>query len=374
MSKITIKEVKNKKELNEFISYPLKLYKNNPYHVPQLKTFEKEILNPKKNPAFDYCEARYWLAYKDGKVVGRIAGIYNPKSNEIWNEKMMRYGWIDFDKDIDVADKLLKTVEEWGREKGMTGLHGPLGFTDMDLEGMLVEGFDELATQAVLYNYPYYPEFMEQLGFKKAIDWLQLEITIPKEVPEKIKRVSQIVQKKYNLKLKTFKKAKEVKPYASQVFDIINKSYTELYGFVPLTQKQVDSYVKMYFDMVNPKYLGFVVDENDKLVGFGLGVLSLSKAFQKAKGSLFPFGWYHILRALYKNDTLDLLLHAVLPEYNNKGVPAIFYEHMTQACIDNGVKTAITSHILEDNKPSLQMFNAYPKRQHLRRRIYEKSI
>ncbi len=374
MGEIIIKEVKTKKDLNTFIKYPLQLYKNNPYYVPQLSTFEKSTLDPKKNPAFDYCEAKYWLAYKDGKVVGRIAGIYNPKSNEIWNEKMIRYGWIDFEKDIDVADKLLKTVEEWGRAKGMTGLHGPLGFTDMDLEGMLVEGFEEIGTQAVIYNYPYYPEFMEKLGFKKATDWLQMEIKIPEKVPEKISRVSKIVQEKYGLRLKTFKKAKEVKPYAHQVFDIINKSYVDLYGFVPLTEKQIDYYVKLYFDMVNPKYLGFVVDENDRLVGFGLGVLSLSKAFQKAKGSLFPFGWFHILKALYKNDTLDLLLHAVLPEYKGKGVPAIFYEHMTQACIDNGVKTAITSHILEDNKPSLQMFNAYPKRQHLRRRIYEKSI
>ncbi len=374
MGEIIIKEVKTKKDLNTFIKYPLQLYKNNPYYVPQLSTFEKSTLDPKKNPAFDYCEAKYWLAYKDGKVVGRIAGIYNPKSNEIWNEKMIRYGWIDFEKDIDVADKLLKTVEEWGRAKGMTGLHGPLGFTDMDLEGMLVEGFEEIGTQAVIYNYPYYPEFMEKLGFKKATDWLQMEIKIPKKVPEKISRVSKIVQEKYGLHLKTFKKAKDVKPYAHQVFDIINKSYVDLYGFVPLTEKQIDYYVKLYFDMVNPKYLGFVVDENDRLVGFGLGVLSLSKAFQKAKGSLFPFGWFHILKALYKNDTLDLLLHAVLPEYKGKGVPAIFYEHMTQACIDNGVKTAITSHILEDNKPSLQMFNAYPKRQHLRRRIYEKSI
>jgi len=374
MGAIVIKEVQTKKDLNNFIKFPLKLYKNNPYYVPQLGTFEKSTLDPKKNPAFDYCEAKYWLAYKGDKIVGRIAGIYNPKSNEIWNEKMMRYGWIDFEEDIEVADKLLKTVEQWGKEKGMEGLHGPLGFTDMDLEGMLVEGFDEIGTQAVIYNYPYYPEFMEKLGFKKATDWLQMEIKIPEKVPEKITRVSKIVQEKYGLRLKTFKKSKDVKPYAHQVFDIINKSYVDLYGFVPLTEKQIDYYVKLYFDMVNPNYLGFVVDENDRLVGFGLGVLSLSKAFQKAKGSLFPFGWFHILKALYKNDTLDVLLHAVLPEYKGKGVPAIFYEHMTQACIDTGVKTAITSHILETNKPSLQMFNSFDKRQHLRRRIYERPI
>ena len=374
MSAIEIKEVQSKNDLKKFIGFPDKLYKGNPYRVPQLHTFERSTLDPKKNPAFEYCEAKYWLAYKDGKIVGRIAGILNPKSNEIWKEKVMRYGWIDFIDDKEVSQMLIKTLENWAKEKEMTELHGPLGFTDMDLEGMLVEGFDEIGTQAVLYNYDYYPKHMEEMGFKKITDWIQYELKIPDEVPDKIKRVSQIVQKKYNLKFKNFKKSKEVKPYARQVFDVINQSYTDLYGFVPLTDKQIDYYVNLYFDMVNPKYVGFVVDENDRLVGFGLGVLSLSKAMIKAKGKLFPFGWYHILKALYKNDTIDLLLHAVLPEYNGKGVPAIFYEHMTQACIDNGVTTAITSHILEDNKPSLQMFNAYEKRQHLRRRIYGKEI
>jgi GNAT superfamily N-acetyltransferase len=374
MSTIEIKEVLSKKDLKNFIEFPDKLYKGNPYRVPQLHTFEYATLDPKKNPAFEYCEAKYWLAYKNGKIVGRIAGILNPKSNDIWNEKMMRFGWIDFIDDLEVSKALIQTVENWAKEKQMTGVHGPLGFTDMDLEGMLVEGFDEMGTQAVIYNYDYYPVHMEKLGYAKATDWIQFELTLPKEVPAKIKRVSQIVQKKYNLKFKHFKKSKQVKPYARQVFDVINKSYTGLYGFVPLTEKQIDYYVNLYFDMVNPKYVGFVVDENDKLVGFGLGVLSLSKAMIKAKGKLFPLGWFHILKALYKNDTIDLLLHAVLPEYNNKGVPAIFYEHMTQACIDNGVTKAITSHILENNKPSLQMFNEYDKRQHLRRRIYAKDI
>ncbi len=370
MSKIEIKEVVSKKDLNTFIKFPDQLYKGNQYRVPQLHTFEKSTLMKEKNPAFDYCEAKYWLAYKDGKVVGRIAGILNPKSNEIWKENNMRFGWIDFIDDIEVSKALMDTVSEYAKEKGMDKVHGPLGFTDMDLEGMLVEGFDEIATQAVLYNYPYYPQHLEKLGYAKETDWLQLELKIPKEVPAKISRISKIVQEKYNLKYVKFKSSKDVKPYAKQVFDVINASYTELYGFVPLTEKQIEYYVNLYFDMVNPKYLGFVVDENDKLVGFGLGILSLSKAMIKAKGKLFPFGWFHLLKDLYYNDTIDLLLHAVLPEYHSKGVPAIFYEHMTQACIDNGVHTAITSHILEENKPSLQMFNPYDSRQHLRRRVY----
>ena len=374
MSTIEIKEVQSKKDLKKFIEFPDKLYKGNPYRVPQLHTFERSTLDPKKNPAFEYCEAKYWLAYRDGKIVGRIAGILNSKSNKIWNEKMVRFGWIDFIDDPAVSETLINTVEQWGKEKGMEAIHGPLGFTDMDLEGMLVEGFDEIGTQAVIYNYEYYPKHMENLGFVKDVDWLQMELKIPEEVPAKIRRVSKIVQEKYKLRYKHFKKSKEVKPYARQVFDVINKSYTNLYGFVPLTEKQIDYYVNLYFDMVNPKYVGFVVDENDKLVGFGLGVLSLSKAMIKAKGKLFPLGWFYILKALYKNDTIDLLLHAVLPEYNGKGIPSIFYEHMTQACIDNGVKTAITSHILETNKPSLQMFNSFDTRQHLRRRVYTKNI
>ena len=375
MAQIEIKEVQNKKDLKQFIAFPDKLYKNNPYRVPPLHTFEISTLDKDKNPAFEYCDAKYWLAYKNGKMVGRIAGIINHKSNDTWNEKNVRFGWIDFIEDQSVADALLNKVIDWGKQQGMTGIHGPLGFTDMDLEGMLVEGFEELSTQAEIYNYPYYPKTMEALGFHKDTDWLQMELDLHiKEVPEKIKRISKLVQQKYGLKYKKFKSAKEIKPYTQQLFELINLSYKDLYGFVPMTQKQIEYYTKMYFDMVNPKYVGMVVDENDKLIGFGLGFLSLSKAMQKAKGKMLPFGWFHLLKAMYYNDTIDLLLHAVHPDFHSKGVPAIFYENMTQACIDNGVTKAITSHILEDNKPSLQMFKNFEHRQHMRRRIYAKTF
>ncbi len=375
MASIQLKEVQSKKDLKKFIAFPDKLYEGNPYRVPPLHTFEISTLDKTKNPAFDFCEAKYWLAYRDGKIVGRIAGIINHKSNEIWKEKNIRFGWIDFIEDQSVAEALLNKVIEWGKEKGLTGIHGPLGFTDLDLEGMLVEGFEELSTQAEIYNYPYYPKFMEALGFHKDTDWIQMELDLHiKEVPEKIKRISKIVQQKYGLQYKKFKSSKQIRPYAQQVFELINISYKDLYGYVPLTQKQIDYYIKMYFDMVNPKYVGMVVDKNDKLIGFGLGFLSLSKAMQKAKGKLFPFGWFYLLKAMYFNDTIDLLLHAVHPDFQGKGVPAIFYEKMTQACIDNGVTKAITSHILEDNKPSLQMFKNFKHRQHMRRRIYAKEF
>jgi hypothetical protein len=325
MENIVIKDVMSKSDLNKFISFQDKLYKGNKYRVPQLHMYEKAALMPKKNPAFEFCEARYWLASKGSEIVGRIAGIINHKSNEIWKEKHLRFGWIDFIDDINVSSALIKTVEDWAKQKGMTAVHGPLGFSDMDLEGMLVEGFDEIGTQAVIYNYDYYPVHLKKLGYIKDTDWIQLELKIPEKVPEKILRISELVQKKYNLKLLKIKKAKDILPYAKSIFKIINESYTNLYGFVTLTEKQITYYTDQYFSMVNPKYIGLVIDKNNKLVGFGLGFLSLSKALMKAKGKLFPFGFIPILKDMKKNDTIDLLLHAVKPEYFNKGVPAIFY-------------------------------------------------
>ncbi|RLD54389.1 MAG: hypothetical protein DRJ01_18080 [Bacteroidetes bacterium] len=372
MSKIEIKEVKSKSDLNKFIAFPNKLYKGNKYRVPQLNAFEKSTLSPKKNPAFDFCEAKYWLAYKNGKIVGRIAGIINHKSNEIWKEKYVRFGWIDFIDDYDVSAALIKTVEDWAKSLNMEAVHGPLGFSDLDLEGMLVEGFSEISTQAEIYNYPYYPVHLEKIGYIKDVDWIQLKFNLPKNVPEKIIRVAEIVKKKYNLKLLKVKKAKEILPYVKSMFNTLNESYENLYGFVPLSEKQISYYTKQYFSMVNPKYVGFVIDEKDEVIAFGLSFFSLSKALMKAKGKLFPFGFIPILKAMKKNDTIDLLLHAVKPKYQNKGIPAIFYADMTQACIDDGIKTAITSHILEDNKPSLQMFNAFDTQQYLRHRIYVK--
>ena len=372
MSKIEIIEVSSKSELNKFIAFPDKLYKGNKYRVPQLHSFEKSTLMKEKNPAFEFCEARYWLAYKGNKIVGRIAGILNKKSNEIWNEKYIRFGWIDFIDNFQVSSALINIVEKWAESLGMKGIHGPLGFTDMDLEGMLVEGFNEIATQATIYNYPYYPKHLEKMLFKKDVDWIQHEIKIPNEVPERVKRITNLVMKKYNLRILDAKKAKDVLPYAKKMFDTLNEAFGHLYGYVALTDKQIEKYTKDYFSIMDPKYICFVLNEDDDVVGFGITVLSLSKALQKAKGNLFPIGFIHILKALKKNDTVDMLLQGVKPDYIKKGVAAIFYNKLMQAYIDNGIKTAITSHILEGNKNSHQMFDAYETRQHLRRRIYVK--
>jgi len=372
---IRVIEVQTKKQLSEFIKFPDKLYKGNKYRVPQLHIYEKSSLSPDKNPAFDFCEAKYWLAYENNKIVGRIAGIINNKSNEIWNEKAVRFGWIDFVDNINVSSALISSVENWGRLKGMTIVQGPLGFTDMDLEGMLVEGFNEISTQTVIYNYPYYPVHLEKNGYSKDVDWIQYEIKVPAQIPDKVKQISELVQRKYNLKILNFKKAKDILPYATKMFYTYNEALKNLYGFVPLTEKQIKYYISQYFSMVNPKYINFVVDNNDEVVGFGLCFLSLSKAFMKAKGKLFPFGFIHILKAMRKNDTADLLIQAVKDEYKTKGIPAIFYAQMMQTFIDNGVKTAISSSVLEQNKSSLLMFTkGYETRQHMRRRSYTKHL
>jgi len=372
MSKIQIQEVKSKSDLNKFIAFPNKLYSGNKFRVPQLDIYEKKSLDRKKNPAFEFCDAKYWLAYIDNKIVGRIAGIINHKSNEIWNEKHMRFGWIDFIDDIEVSKSLIETVEEWAKQNGLTAVHGPLGFSDMDLEGMLVEGFDEIGTQAVIYNYAYYPTHLEKLGYVKDVDWIQHEISIPKEVPERVKRISDLVLIKYNLKILETKKAKDILPYAKKMFQTLNEAFQHLYGYVPLTDKQIEQYTKDYFSAIDHKYVCFVLNKEDDVVGFGISILSLSKALQKANGKLFPFGFIHVLKALKKNDTIDLLLQGVKPDYIKKGIAAVFYNNLMQACIDNGIKTAITSHILEGNNSSHQMFDAYETRQHLKRRAYIK--
>ncbi|MBN1650914.1 MAG: hypothetical protein JW857_06275 [Bacteroidales bacterium] len=375
MKNLKIIEVKSSTDLKKFIAFPDKLYKGNKYRVPQLHSFEKSTLIESKNPAFEFCEAKYWLAYHDNTIVGRIAGIINRKTNEIWKEKNARFGWIDFIDDFEVSALLIKTVEQWAVENGMNAVHGPMGFSDMDLEGMLVDGFEEIATQATLYNYPYYPIHLEKLGYAKDVDWVQYEIKVPDQVPDKVKRIAAIVEKKYDLKVLRPKSGKDLLPYASGMFQALNESYKDLYGFVPLTEKQIAYYIKQYFSMINPKYVCFVLDKNsDEVVAFGVSVLSLSKALMKAKGKLFPFGFIPVLRALYKNDTVDMLLQGVKPKYHNKGIPAIFFNEMMQAYIDNGIQTAISSHALELNTSSLLLFKDYEYRQHLRRRCYIKHI
>lgn len=371
---VEIRVVTGKTGLREFINFPDRLYKNNTYRVTPLHSFEKGALDQKKNPAFKYCEAKYWLAYRDGKIVGRIAGIINHSSNEMRGEKYARFGWIDFVDNHLISGLLIGTVEDWAKSKGMTHVHGPFGFTDMDLEGMLVEGFDETGTQAVLYNYSYYPEHLEKLGYEKEVDWIQYKIKVPAQVPRKIVRISELVKEKYGLRVLQAKSIKDILPYAGKMFETLNESFENLYEFVPLSQEQIKYYTKQYFSLINPRYVCFVLDKKDDVVGFGISVLSISKALIKAKGKLFPFGFIYILNALRSNDTVDMLLQGVKPTYRNKGIPAIFFAEMMQAYIDNGVKTAISSHALEKNTAAFLMFEDFEHRRHLRRRCYGKVL
>jgi hypothetical protein len=369
---LEIKKVETKKELKKFLDFQLKLYKGNKFWCPPMRMDEINTLSRVKNPAFDFCEAEYWIALRDKEVVGRIAGIINHKSNERWNEKLVRFGWIDFIDDFSVSEALIETVTEWGRANSMNGIHGPLGFSDMDNEGMLIKGFDELATLASIYNYPYYIAHMEKLGFSKAVDWVQYEFEIPPTIPDKVERLSLLVQEKYHLRLFKAKKSKELLPYAPKMFETLNKAFSELYGYTELTKKQIETYIKAYFGFVRPEFISFVLDEKDDVVGFGISLPSLTKALQKCNGKLLPFGFWYLLRAMKKNDTIDMYLNGVRPDYHAKGVNALYYNEMHRAYIANGIKKAITNPQLEENAKALTIWKNFNGRQHLTRRCWIK--
>jgi hypothetical protein len=369
---ISISRVTTKRDLRKFINYPYSLYKDNKFWCPPMDLDEKKTLSRTKNPAFEFCDAEYFLALRGKEIVGRVAGIINRKANERWNEKLVRFGWIDFIDDLQVSSKLIETVVEWGREKGMTGIHGPLGFSDMDNEGMLIKGFDEMSTLASIYNYPYYPEHMEKLGFSKAADWVQYEFEIPQEIPEKVERLSLLVQQKYKLRLVKAKKAKDLLPYAGKMFVLLNQAFDELYGFTALTQKQMDMYVKAYFGFIRPEFVSFVVDEKDDIVGFGISMPSLTKALQKCNGKMFPFGFIHVLRAMKKNDTIDMYLNGVRPDFHGKGINSLYYNEMHKAYIQHHITLAVTMPQLEDNAKALNIWKNFNGRQHLTRRCWIK--
>lgn len=372
---ITLQEVTSGADLKKFVDFQFQLYNKNKFWVPPLKTEELFLLNRDKNPAFDFCETKYWLAYKDEKIAGRIAGIINHKFNEKFNKKIMRFGWFDFIDDKDVSDTLLSAVEEWGKEKGMNEVHGPLGFTDMDGEGTLIEGFDEVSTLGSIYNYAYYPPLIESKGYTKDIDWIEFQVTMTSDpVPEKISRIADIALKRNKLHLLRVKKSKELLPYAREMFYLINKSYQDLYGFVELSDKQIDMYVKQYFGFIKPEYIPIVLNEKKEMVAFGITMPSLSRAFQKAKGKLFPFGFIHILKAMKNNHALDLYLTAVRPDMQDKGVNAILMNEINKLIIDKNITTVETNRELEDNSKVQAQWRFFEHRQHKRRRCYKKEI
>lgn len=375
---ITIKKVSNKKELKKFIRFNYEFYKDNPYSVPDLYNDMVGTFSEKKNAAFEFCEADYFLAYKDGKIVGRIAGIINRKANEVWNRKDVRFGWIDFIDDLEVSSALLNTVEEWGKAKGMERIQGPLGFTDFDAEGMLIEGFDQLSTMATIYNYPYYPEHMAKLGYEKDVDWVEYKIFIPDAIPDKHLRISEIIQKKYNLRIKRYTSAGKLgKEMGQPIFELMNEAYKDFYGYSPLSQKQIDQYVKKYLPILDLRMVTLVVDSEDKLVAVGLSMPSLAEALQKGKGKLFPFGWIDLLKALFmkrRAKMLELLLVAVKPEYQNKGVNALLFSDLIPIYQKLGFIFAESNPELEENGRVQAQWEYFETQQHKRRRAFTRKL
>lgn len=367
---VSVKEVTDSRQLRAFIDFPDKLYAGNPYYVPAMHFDEEATLRKDRNPAFDYCEARYWLAFRNGKVVGRIAGILNNAYIKKWKNPYMRFGWIDFEEDAEIVHALLSQVENWAREKGMTAVHGPLGFTDLDHEGMLIEGFNELGTMATIYNHPYYPVLLEKFGYVKDADWVQYRIKMPNTMPEKLVKMASIVQKRLELSVIPLHSSKDILPYADDIFGLINAAYAELYAVVPLTDKQVKYYTKQYFSFIRPEFVSLVADREGHLAAFGITMPSLSVALQKSKGKLFPFGFIHLWRAMRKNVVGDLYLVAIRKDLHGKGVNALFMHELTKTFIENGIEYAEANPQLEDNLPVQSLWKHYDARQHKRRRCY----
>lgn len=372
---LEIKEITDKRDLKKFIKFPFKLYKNCKYWVPPLIIDELKVLSSKKNPAFDFCDVKLFLAYDNNNIVGRIAGIINHRFIEKWKKKVIRFGWIDFIEDRKVAKLLLDTVAQWGKNAGMEYMEGPLGFTDFDPEGMLVEGYNEMNTFTTIYNYKYYPEYLTEYGFKKEVDWLEFEIKTPEKIPEKAERISEIAKQRNNVRILDIKTKKDLMPYKRQFFDIINSTYSNLHGFVELTEKQIQTYIKQYFGFIVLDYFIIIIDGENKMAGFVIGLPSLSSALRKSKGKLLPFGFIHILRALRKkNKYVDLYLGAVRPDLQGKGTDALLITEFTRSCIANGVICTESNIELESNTLVQAHWKHFESRQHKRRRCFSKKI
>lgn len=382
MSAIEIKKVESHRDLCKFIDFHNKLYKGNPYHVPNLYFDEMNTFRKDKNAAFDFCEAEYFMAYRDGKAVGRVAAIINHSANKKWERESVRFGWIDFVDDIEVSKALLKAVEDYGKSKGMKEIVGPLGFTDMDPEGMLLYGYDQLGTQATAYNYPYYPEHMDRMGgWEKDNDYVEYKLYVPEEMPEKYATIAKMIQKRYNLQVKKLKRNEIYgeNGYGKKIFDVVNETFNDLYGYSKLTDRQIEQYVKMYLPMADLDLITIIEDWNTpdhKVVGVGISIPSLARALQKCGGKLFPFGWWHILRALkfHKTEVVDLLLVGVLPEYRQKGANALLFYDLIPHYQRLGFKWGETHVEMETNMKVQGQWQYLNREIHKRRRCYKKDI
>ena len=374
---VTIKRVVSRRDRKAFVEFPLKLYKDSPYYVPGLFIDEMNTLNPKKNPSADFCQFELFLAYKDGEIAGRVAAIVNEIANRDWQHAEVRYGWFDFVDDPEVSRALLDAVIAYGRERGMNRIAGPLGFTDQDPEGMVVEGFDQMATFALRYNYPYYMKHMEALGYEKVIDWLEYKIYMPEKMPERITRVASIIERKYGVRVRKITKQDiRREDLGHKIFDLINRTYCKLYDYTVLPPKSVDYVVDNFLGILDLKFVSTVFDKDNNLIAVGVSMASIARAMQKCRGRLFPFGWFHVLRSMkWKyEEALELLLIAVEPEWSNKGLIALIFADLIPIAAKAGFKYAESNGELESNNKVQNTFDMFERDLVKRRRIYAKDI
>ncbi len=378
MSNISIKRVTNRKELEQFVQFYYDLYRGNDCAVPYLYSDEMDTLRKDKNPSFECCDAEYFMAFKDGKMVGRVAGIINRRANERWDRKQVRFGWFDFVDDTEVSEALLKAVEDWGRGQGMTEIAGPLGFIDTDREGMLVDGFDQLSTMYVNYNYPYYPQHMERIvGFEKDNDYVEMKVKVPEVVPEKFSKITEMVRKRYGLRVHKFSRRELIdEGYGRKVFDLLNATYKDLYGFSQLSDRQIDKLVNSYIKIADLNLVTAVFD-GDNMVGFGITFPSFSRAMQKTRdGRFLPFGWWHMLKILkwHRTNIVDLLLIGVLPEYRAKGANALIFDDLIRWFQRYNFEWAETGPQMETNEGVLSQWQYLESTIVRRHRCYRKTL
>ena len=373
---VEIREINTRCGLKKFIQFANDLYKDCPYYCPPLMLDEMNTFNRKKNPVMEFSDFQLFMAYRDGKPVGRIAALLNEKANAAWKVKKVRFGWMDFIDDKEVSRALLDAVRDWGKARGMDEMNGPVGFTDWDHEGLLLEGYEYAAPMASLYNYPYYAEHMDAYGLKKEADWIELLIT-PQAAPERISRMAKLVKERSHVRVDKVKSAKElVRKYGNSFMDVLDEAYQKLYNFQPMTQRQKQYYRDMYFPILNFDFVTIVVNDKDEVVGVGVGMPDITQALRKCGGKLFPFGWYHILKALRakKMDRFNLLLVAVRPDYQDKGINCLFFDDQLPYFLQYGIKEVDTTSILETNAKNIAQFQFLPNKQHKRRRAYAMAI
>lgn len=374
MSEISVAEVKTEKDLKNFIRFPMELYRNNANYVPSLIGDEKNIWNPNENPALKYSEAKQFLAYKNNKIVGRIAVMINHKEEQELGIRKVRFGWLDFVDDIEVSKALIQTAVNFAKEKNIEKIEGPMGFTNLDKAGMLTFGFDKLATMIGIYNFEYYPQHLEKLGLVKEKEWVEFEIMFPEVLPEKVVKFNELIKEKYKLKVLNFKKKEEILPLIEPMFKLLDETYKGLSTYTPITDEQIKTYKEKYFGFIDKDYIICIADENDKLVSFAITMPSYSKALQKANGKLFPFGWYHFLQAGKKNDRANFYLIGIHPEYQRRGVTSIIFKEIYDVFRKKGVKYLETNPELEENKNIQLLWQDYGPVNHKRRRTYSINV